>query len=238
MPLKYSNVKSHLNGAYHCYVKLDLFGVWPSYLFLGATTLHVFFCEEEACKYSHPEVPRKHCVHKNSVSPTHLSWLCPHLSLPHPEPSLPLFVPQTMKLRKYKYTTVANTLSKVLSPFNKKDFQKDEVRKGECTSTVFMGALYNSLGSPKFNFTPGQVGTWLFWKKLEKNIILEKIIVSRKKILDDASRNSHTAKVMNILTLIQMFPEIVLKHKITNLKLLIFLQKEKKIKKFQWFMSG
>lgn len=60
-----STVKAHLNklGIQLLCKTFDLFGAWPSYLFIGATTLHVSFWEE-ACKYSHPQLFRNHCPQK------------------------------------------------------------------------------------------------------------------------------------------------------------------------------
>lgn len=49
-----------------------------------------------------------------------------------------------MRLRKYKYILVVNTLLKLLSPFNKKIFKKVKSEK-ERASVLFLWGYYTSL---------------------------------------------------------------------------------------------
>lgn len=113
-------VKSHLNklGIQLLCKNFDLFCVWPSYLFLGATMLHISPFDEGACKYSHPEFLRKYYVHKNSF----LTYKC-ELTLSSFVPATPWsiisFCSSIMKLRKCKYILVANIHSQLLAPFSK-----------------------------------------------------------------------------------------------------------------------
>lgn len=67
--------------------------------------------------------------------------------------------------------------------------------------------LYNSLGPSKFSFIPGR---YMIVHTHAKSVCggggEGKGGRAERKFIENASRNSYTAKVMNILTAIQMFP--------------------------------